>query len=218
MRNVRPLIAALTVLQLLLAFTVAGYTFIVQRSFSSMVQWQEMANVRTMMRRSADALALQRDSLARVGAHLPEYGDSLAQCAQLLESISPAVFSFHRLLSVNSPLVMMLGRNFTEQLKQLQPLSEELARTSASLSRDMHYTAGIMRDWTPQRNEEFISALDALVVSMRVGADMLEEQWRSIHRITAAVSAVGYLLAGAIAAGAFQGVLHRRYGSAAKGE
>lgn len=204
----RKFIIAIAALQLLAAAGITAYTFFMQYTFRTLVKWEEMANVRTMMRKCADAIDLQRDTIDRIGAHLPEYGEALSKCATLLEDTGPAVSGMQRLLAVNPNAIPFLGPVLAANLGRLDALAGDLSAATPVLARDMHYTAEVMKDWTPGQNVLFISSLDSIVMTLRISADMLEEQWLYCHRITSIMTAIGFLVALAVALNAV-GLLSR---------
>ncbi len=205
----RKLIIILAVLQLTIAAVLTGYTVYMQYTFRQLLKWEEMANVRSLMRNTAEIIDTQRDTIDRIGIHLPEYGESLAQCASAIDTVVPTFDSILKLLSFQPSSIPLVGQMLAKNIGQIKKLNQELAHALPIITRDLYYTSEVLGDWDASHNERLIAALDGIVMSLRANADMLEEQWQYAHNITDTMSAIGYLVALAIALNAICNLMRR---------
>jgi hypothetical protein len=203
-------VIAIALLQIVIACGLVGYTLYMQQSFHQLLKWEEMANVRALMRNSAETIDTQRDTIDRLGSHAPEYGEALAQCAKALEGVVPTFNAMQKLLSVDPSAIPLVGQMLANKIDQIEKINQGLAEGLPIIARDLYYTSEVLGDWDDVHNARLIAALDGIVLSLRVSADMLEEQWQSYNNITNAISAIGYLVAIAIALNAIAHLLNLR--------
>lgn len=148
--------------------------------------------IRTTLNGYAEVLDSQRDNVDRSFSKMGTYAKTMRSVMIVLDDVDDVARQLEKLANFSGGSLPFWGE--IRPFQALAPLAVDLRQSLPEMIASLEDSAETLEQYTPEAHEEVMRSLDNTILTLRLAADTIEEQFASWRRTLIWFSVLGAML------------------------